>query len=34
MVGDVEAGVCGEIVGGRVHFVWYAFFIIKKCMSN
>ena len=26
--------VCGEIVGGRVCFVWYAFFTIKKCMST
>ena len=25
-----EAGVCGGIVGGRVRFVWYAFFTIKN----
>ena len=31
-VGD--GGVCGGIVGGRVCFVWYAFFTIKKCMST
>ena len=25
-----EAGVCGKIVGGRVHYVRYAFFTIKN----
>ena len=29
-----EAGVCGGIVGGRVHFVRYAFLTIKKCTST
>ena len=29
-----EAGVCGGIVGGWEHFVWYTFFTIKKCMST
>ena len=28
-----EAGACGEIVVGRVHFVPYAFFTIKKYTS-
>ena len=28
------AGVCGGIVGGRVHFVQNAFFTFKKCTST
>ena len=30
----VGGGVYGEINGGRVHFVRYAFFTIKKCTST
>ena len=32
--GGEEGGVCSGIVGGRVHFLWYAFFTNKKCMST
>ena len=39
VVGGVWEGgeggeVGGGIVGGRVHFVWYGFFTIKKCTST
>ena len=29
-----KAGVCGGIVEGKVCFVHYAFFTIKKCIST
>ena len=32
--GGEGRGACRGIVGGRVHFVWYAFFTIKKCTSS
>ena len=32
--GGEGRGVCGGIVGGRVHFARYGIFAIKKCMST
>ena len=35
VVGVWEASVCGGIVGGRVHFVWYEFSQSKNaCLLN
>ena len=33
VVGGLGRGCLWGIVGGSVHFVWYAFFTIKKCLS-
>ena len=32
--GDGGGWCFGGIVGGKVHFVWYAFITIKKCKST